>query len=121
MSVARIYILREGCSLRPHIAPGSGIVGSPDRHGLTLIYFEGNLLDTPAWRTHEGRVACAARRLFENVPTTALLYADPQVVKESLVDIGEVRWDAEAETCHIAIDSSKIDLLDAYLLQSHGD
>ena len=120
-NVATIYVLRPSCSLRQHIAPGSGIVGQPDRNGLTLIYFEGNLLDTPAWRTHEGRVACAARRLFENIPTTALIYADPQVVEESLVDIGEVRWNPETEACSIAIDSSRRDILNAYLQLAGGD
>ena len=118
MNVAKIYILRQGCSLQQHIAPGSGIVGKPDRNGLTLIYFEGNLLDTPAWRTHEGRVTCAARRLFEDIPTTALIYADPQVVEESLVDIGEVSWNPDTEACSIAIDPSKSQLLKAYLQES---
>lgn len=119
MNVASIYILRRGCSLQ-HIAPGSGIVGKPDRNGLTLLYYEGNLLDAPALRTYEGRVACSARRLFENVPTTALIYVDPQGVEESLLAVGEVVWNPEAETCSIAIDPSRRDLLDEYLRPSPG-
>lgn len=119
MNVATIYILRRGCSLQ-HIAPGSGIVGKPDRNGLTLIYYEGNLLDTPALHTYESRIACSARRLFENIPTTALIYVDPPGVEESLLAIGEVEWDPEAETCRIAIDPSKMELLNDYLQQSLG-
>ena len=117
MNLATIYILRKGCTLQ-HIEPGSGIVGRPDRSGLTLIYYEGNLLDTPALRTHEGRIACAARRLFEDTPTTALIYVDPQAVDESLVAIGSVEWDPDAETCRIAIDPSRGDLLNDYLKQA---
>lgn len=109
-NTASIYILRKGCTLQ-HIEPGSGIVGRPDRSGLTLIYYEGNLLDTPALRTHESRVACAARRLFEDIPTTALIYVDPQVVEESLLAIGEVEWDPEAQTCRLSIAPSKLELL----------
>lgn len=116
---ANIYILRQGCSLQ-HIAPGSGIVGKPDRNGLTLIYYEGNLLDTPALRTFEGRIACSARRLFENIPTTALIYVDSQDVDESLLAIGEVNWNPEAETCSIAIQPSKMDIVNSYLQQSLG-
>jgi len=111
MNIASIYLLRQGGSLRQHIAPGSGIVGKPNPEGLALIYFEGNLLDTPALRSHEGRIECAARRLFEDIPTTALLYVDPQVVEESLLEIGEVRWDPEAETCSISIDPARMDLV----------
>ncbi|MBK8761999.1 MAG: hypothetical protein IPM03_16575 [Sulfuritalea sp.] len=111
IDTARIYQLRQGGSLGQHIAPGSGIVGKPNPDGLALIYFEGNLLDTPALRSHEGRIECAARRLFEDIPTTALLYVDPQVVEESLLEIGEVRWDPEAEACRIAIDPSRMDPL----------
>lgn len=117
MNRANIYILRQGCSLQ-HIAPGSGIVGKPDRNGLTLIYYEGNLLDTPALRTFESRIACSARRLFENIPTTALIYVDSQDVEESLLAIGEVEWNPENETCSIAIEPSKMDLLNGYLQQS---
>lgn len=118
-NVANIYILRQGRSLQ-HIAPGSGIVGKPDRNGLTLIYYEGNLLDTPALHTYESRIVCSARRLFENIPTTALIYVDPQGVEESLLAIGEVEWNSEAETCRIAIDPSKIDFLNDYLRQPLG-
>lgn len=117
MNVANIYILRQGCSLQ-HIAPESGIVGRPDRNGLTLIYYEGNLLDTPALHTYESRIACSARRLFENIPTTALIYVDPQGVEESLLAIGEVEWNPETETCSISIEPSKLDLLNDYLQQS---
>lgn len=117
MNVANIYILRQGCSLQ-HIAPGSGIVGKPDRNGLTLLYYEGNLLDAPALHSYESRIACSARRLFENIPTTALIYIDAQGVEESLLTIGEVEWNPEAETCSIAIDPSRKDLLDDYLQQS---
>ena len=119
MNLANIYILRQGCSLQ-HIEPGSGIVGKPDRHGLTLIYYEGNLLDTPALRTYESRIACSARRLFENIPTTALIYVDSQGVEASLLAIGEVEWNPEAETCSIAIDPSKMNLLNDYLQHSVG-
>lgn len=66
VSVASIYILRQGSPLDQQIAPGSGIVGKPNPDGLALIYFEGILLDTPALRSHEGRIDCAARRLFED-------------------------------------------------------
>ena len=90
MNLANIYILRQGCSLQ-HIEPGSGIVGKPDRHGLTLIYYEGNLLDTPALRTYESRIACSARRLFENIPTTALIYVDSEGVAAPLLAIGEAK------------------------------
>ncbi len=116
-NVANIYILRQGCSLQ-HIAPGSGIVGKPDRNGLTLLYYEGNLLDTPALHSYEGRIACSARRLFEDIPTTALIYVDAQTVEESLLAIGEVAWNPEAETCSIAIEPSKTNLLNDYLQQS---
>ena len=119
MNVANIYILRQGRSLQ-HIAPGSGIVGKPDRNGLTLIYYEGNLLDTPALHSYENRIACSARRLFENIPTTALIYVDPQGVEESLLAIGEVEWNPKAETCSIAIEPSKRGLLNDYLQQSLG-
>ena len=115
-----VYILRQGCSLEQRIAPGSGIVGKPNRDGLALIYFEGNLLDTPALRTHEGRVVCAARRLFEDIPTTALIYVDPHVVEESLLEIGEVEWNPETETCRVAIAPSKTNLLHDYLQLSHS-
>jgi hypothetical protein len=114
MNVATIYIFRQGCSLQ-HIAPGSGIVGRPDRNGLTLIYYEGNLLDTPALHTYESRIACSARRLFENIPTTALIYVDPQSIEESLLAIGEVEWNPETETCKISLDPSQLDLLNDYL------
>lgn len=120
MNIATLYVLRQGCALEQHIAPGSGIVGKPDRHGLTLIYFEGNLLDTPAMRSHEGRVACAAKRLFENAATTALIYVGPQDAEASLLDIGKVRWDSATETCRMEIDPSRMDLLSEYLLRSPG-
>ena len=109
INIASIYLLRQGGSLGQHIAPGSAIVGKPNPDGLALIYFEGNLLDTPALRSHEGRIECAARRLFEDIPTTALLYVDPRVVEESLLEIGEVGWDPDAEACRIAIDPSRMD------------
>ena len=121
VSVANIYILRQGSSLEQHIAPGSGIVGKPNPDGLALIYFEGNLLDTPAMRSLEGRIDCAARRLFEDIPTTALIYVDPQTVRDSLVLIGEVEWNPETEVCRIAIDPSRSGLVKDYLQQASGD
>ncbi len=120
-NVANIYILRQGGSLGMHIAPGSGIVGKPNPGGLALIYFEGNLLDSPALRTHEGRVDCAARRLFEDIPTTALLYVDPQGVEDSLLRIGEVEWNPDTEVCRISIDLSRSDALREYLQLASGD
>lgn len=110
-----------GLPLQQQIAPGSGIVGKPRNGGLTLIYFEGNLLDNPAWRTHEGRISCAARRLFEDIPTTALVYADPDVVEESLIEVGTVEWNPDAETCSIAMDPSRMELVNAYLRQAQGN
>lgn len=117
MNRATIYILRKGCTLQ-HIEPGSGIVGRPDRNGLALIYYEGNLLDTPALRSYESRVVCSARRLFENIPTTALIYVDSQSVDESLLAIGDVEWNPETESCSIAIDPARMDDLNDYLGQS---
>lgn len=119
-NIASIYILRQGGSLTQHIAQGSGIVGRPNPGGLTLIYFEGNLLDAPAMRAHEGRIECAARRLFEDIPTTALLYVDAQTVEASLLAVGEVEWDPEAETCRITIDPARTDLVADYLGQGSG-
>lgn len=119
-NIASIYILRQGGSLGMHIAPGSGIVGRPNPDGLALIYFEGNLLDTPAMRGHEGRIECAARRLFEDIPTTALLYVDARTVEESLLAVGEVEWNPESESCRIAIDPSRTELVADYLRQAPG-
>lgn len=118
MNVANIYVVRQGAALEHQIAPGSGIVGKPDRNGLTLIYFEGNLLDTPTLRTYEGRIACVTRRLFENIPTTALIYVDQHEVEESLLKIGDASWNPDTESCSVSIDSSKTDLLNDYLQQS---
>jgi hypothetical protein len=36
LNVADIYVVRQGAALEHQIAPGSGIVGKPDRNGLTL-------------------------------------------------------------------------------------
>lgn len=93
-------------------------MGRPDRNGLTLIYYEGNLLDTPALHTYESRIICSARRLFENLPTTALIYVEQQGVEESLLAIGQVYWNSETETCSISIDPSQLDLMNDYLQQS---
>ena len=120
LNVADIYVMRQGAALEHQIAPGSGIVGKPDRNGLTLIYFEGNLLDTPALRSYEGRIACVTRRLFENIPTTALIYVDQHQVEESLLKIGDARWNPDTESCSVTIDASKTALLTDYLQQSQG-
>lgn len=71
-------------------------------------------------RSHEGRIDCAARRLFEDIPTTALLYVDAHTFEESLLAVGEVEWDAGAETCRIAIAPSRTDLVADWLRQAPG-
>jgi hypothetical protein len=73
---ANIYVPANQGSLDNLIRPGSGIVALQDQtapQGYVAFYYEGNIHSASNLRSYEERIKCAAGRMFERYPTTAMI------------------------------------------------
>lgn len=74
--LANIYVPAKQGSLDNLIRPGSGIVALQDQtapQGYLVFYYEGNIHSASNLRSYEERIKCAAGRMFERYPTTAMI------------------------------------------------
>lgn len=87
---AIVYIPSDLDGWRLHIAPGSGIVGTPLGKDGVMLYFEGNVYNATNLRTVEERIVCAAGRLFTRYPTAARHYLSIEEVERELIAVGTI-------------------------------
>lgn len=82
----KVYVPTLTAPIRKTIVPGSAIVsrGTPDKDGYLLVYFEGNIYNSPAMRRFSQRVLHAAGRLVTRYPTIALA----NIKRDDMMPIG---------------------------------
>ncbi len=74
--LANIYVPAKQGSLDNLIRPGSGIVALQDQpapQGYVVFYYEGNIHSASNLCSYEERIKCAAGRMFDRYPTTAMI------------------------------------------------
>ncbi len=74
--LANIYVPAKPGALDNLIRPGSGIVALQDQtapQGYVVFYYEGNVHSACNLGSYEERIKCAAGRMFERYPTSAMI------------------------------------------------
>lgn len=91
MKVATIYIPVAGTMISQIVAPGSAIVAMPPTAAQHVIaYYEGNIHGASNLVDYADRIKCAAGRLFDRAPTSAIHGMMKDELPDNLQEVGTI-------------------------------